>query len=115
MALSVPVGASEALAYADAVWEDLLGDLALLVAVPSVVDMDDARPGAPWGRACRKALDRALFVAERLGLEVRDGGGHLGYAELAGASPSHVAGIAHVDVVPAGGRLADRSLLSHST
>lgn len=103
MVLSAPVGASEALAYADAVWEDLLGDLALLVAVPSVVDMDDVRPGAPWGRACREALDRALFVAERLGLEVRDGGGHLGYAELAGTSPSHVAGIAHVDVVPAGG------------
>lgn len=45
MVLSAPVGASEALAYADAVWEDLLGDLALLVAVPSVVDMDDVRPG----------------------------------------------------------------------
>ena len=102
MTPSQPVSAPEALAYADAVWGDYLRDLADLIAVPSVVDMADARPGAPWGGPCREALDRALAVARRLGLRTEDGEGYLGYAELPGASAAHVAGIAHVDVVPAG-------------
>ena len=58
------VRAAEALAYADEVWDSYLADLAELVAVPSVVDASDAREGAPWGRACREALDRALDAAE---------------------------------------------------
>lgn len=99
------VRAAEALAYADEVWDSYLADLAELVAVPSVVDASDARDGAPWGRACREALDRALGIAGRLGLATCDGDGYLGWAELPGACADgrHVAAIAHVDVVPAGG------------
>lgn len=98
------VRAAEALAYADEVWDRYLADLAELVAVPSVVDTGDARDGAPWGRACREALDRALGIAERLGLATCDGDGYLGWAELPRAESGgrHVAAIAHVDVVPAG-------------
>lgn len=100
-----PLQAAEALAYADEVWEDYLADLAELIAVPSVADASLAYEGAPWGGACREALDRALAVARRLGLETHDCDGYIGYAELPGAEPDapHVAAIAHVDVVPAGG------------
>lgn len=99
------VGAAEARAYADEVWDAYLADLAELVAVPSVSDAGAAGPGAPWGSACREALDLTLAVGRRLGLATSDGEGHLGWAELAGAAPDgrHVASIAHVDVVPAGG------------
>lgn len=97
-----PVTLAEARSYADVVWEDYLRDLRELVAVPSVADASAARPGAPWGPACREVLDRALAVAERLGLATCANDGHLGWAELPGASGAHVASIAHLDVVPAG-------------
>lgn len=98
------VSAAEARAYADEVWDAYLADLAELVSVPSVSDSAAARPGAPWGAACRKALDVALAVGLRLGLSTWDGDGRLGWAELPGVSPDgrHLASIAHVDVVPPG-------------
>lgn len=99
------VSTAEARAYADEVWDSCLADLAELVAVPSVSNVSAACPGAPWGAACRKALDVTLAIGRRLGLATTDGEGRLGWAELRGASPDgrHIASIAHVDVVPAGG------------
>lgn len=89
-------------AYVEEVWPDYLRDLERLVAVPSVVDESQAVLGAPWGPACRQALDVAMEIAEAQGLEVSDCEGALAYGDLPGASPEQVATIAHVDVVCAG-------------
>jgi len=55
--------------YVDEVWDDVLDDIAALVAIPSVEDMNTAAPGAPWGTGPRRALDEGLAIARRLGLE----------------------------------------------
>ena len=89
-------------AYVDEVWPQVLEDIASLVAVPSVADASKAEPGAPHGPECKKALEVALSVCERLGLESHDLDGWMGYADLKGVSDRQIATIAHVDVVPAG-------------
>lgn len=89
-------------AYVDEVWPQVLGDIASLVAVPSVADAGLAEPGSPHGPAAHEALRLGLGIASRLGLEARDLDGWIGYADLPGASERQVATIAHVDVVPAG-------------
>ncbi|MCI1318655.1 MAG: Sapep family Mn(2+)-dependent dipeptidase, partial [Atopobiaceae bacterium] len=89
-------------AYVDEVWEDVVADIASLVAVESVEDMAAAREGAPFGPGPREALDRALAMAARMGLDAHDLGGHAGYAELKGASERQLAFVEHLDVVPAG-------------
>lgn len=54
-------------AYIDEVWEDLVRDIVQIVSHPSVVDAEDAAPGAPFGANVRAALDCGLGIAERLG------------------------------------------------
>lgn len=90
-------------AYVDEVWEDVVADIAALVAVESVEDTAAALPGAPWGPGPREALTRALAIAERLGLEARDLAGAIGYGDVPGASEHVIATIAHCDIVPLGG------------
>lgn len=89
-------------AYVERVWPDVVADLAALVAIPSVVDYSQATDEDPYGPETHRALRRALAMAERLGLEPHDVDGHIGYADLPGASATQLATIAHVDVVPAG-------------
>ena len=78
----------------------LLRDLAALVAIPSV--RADAGENAPFGPQVRCALDTALDMGRRFGLEVHDCDGYLGWAELPGQREEYIATIAHLDVVPAG-------------
>ena len=89
-------------AYVDEVWEDVVRDIDYLVQVESVEDREHAEPGKPFGPAPREALDRALEVAERLGLKAWDCDGYIGCADLAGAQETYLATIAHSDVVPLG-------------
>lgn len=89
-------------AYVARVWPNVLADLAALVTIPSVAEYDKAVPGAPYGPEAKRALEYALAMAARLGLEPHDMDGHIGYADLPGASDTQIATIAHVDVVPAG-------------
>jgi len=89
-------------AYRDAHWDDVLSDIESLVEVASVEDLDAATPGAPYGPGPREALDRALAIAERMGLQAHDCEGHIGFADLKGASTTQIGIIGHVDVVPAG-------------
>lgn len=89
-------------AYVDEVWEDVVADIAALVAHPSVADAGKSMPGAPFGATVRDALDCALDIAHRLGYETGDDGGYVGIADIAGELDGHIATIAHVDVVPAG-------------
>ena len=89
-------------AYVERVWPEVEEDLAHLVAIPSVAEYDKAMPGAPYGPEAKRALEYALALAARFGLEPHDMDGHIGYADLPGASKTQIATIAHVDVVPAG-------------
>ena len=89
-------------AYIDEVWDDVLDDIAALVAHPSVANTSPVEPGAPYGRDVRAALDCALGIAARLGYEVSDDEGYVGICDIPGEREEQVATIAHVDVVPAG-------------
>ena len=89
-------------AYIEGNWDDVVADIAALVEVESVEDLDAAAPGAPYGPGPRAALDRALAMAQRFGLDAHDCEGHIGYADLPGKSPTQIGIIGHTDVVPAG-------------
>jgi succinyl-diaminopimelate desuccinylase len=89
-------------AYVDEVWEDVVSDISELVSHPSVEDLSKAEPGKPWGPDSNSALVAAEGVAGRLGLDVHDCEGYLGYADLPGVSDKQIAMIAHTDIVPVG-------------
>lgn len=89
--------------YVDDVWEDVISDLKDLVAIESVENLDEAKPGEPWGHAPRQALDCALAIADKLGLKTTCCDGYLGFAEVDGKdNKNYIATIAHTDVVPVG-------------
>ncbi len=91
-------------AYVDEVWEDVVADIDRLVRHESVEDISAAEPGKPWGPASNAALVEAEKMAERLGLDVTDVDGYLGFADVPGASgpERYLATIAHTDIVPLG-------------
>ncbi len=93
---------NEARAYVREVWEDVERDIDDLIQVESVEDLEHAKEGMPYGPAVREALDRALAIAENLGLETHNCDGHIGYADVAGKSEQYYATIAHADIVPLG-------------
>ncbi len=89
-------------AYVDEVWEDVVADIDRLVRIRSVEDKEAAVPGMPWGPASHEALETAIGIASRLGLDAHDCDGYIGYADLPGKTDVQVATIAHTDVVPEG-------------
>ncbi len=89
-------------AYLEAHWDEVMADIDALVQVDSVEDLDAAAADAPYGPGPREALDRALAIAARMGLQAHDCEGRIGYADLPGESPVQLGIIGHVDVVPAG-------------
>ena len=92
----------EARAFVEEHFEEVAADIARLVSQRSVEEPDKAADGAPWGPGPRAALDIALELMAREGLEVTDGEGYLGWGDLPGTSGKTVAMISHVDVVPEG-------------
>ena len=88
--------------FVDEVWEDVVEDIRALVKIESVEDLEHAEPGKPWGPAANEALVAAERTAERMGLEVTDLDGYIGYADLPGKSEDYIATIAHTDIVPVG-------------
>ncbi|MBQ3387212.1 MAG: M20/M25/M40 family metallo-hydrolase [Eggerthellaceae bacterium] len=95
-------------AYLDAKMDEIIGDIATLVAIPSVEDTDHAAPAAPFGPGPARALAAALDIAHRLGLAPVNGEGYVGFADLpAGREPAEgprktICIIGHVDVVAPG-------------
>lgn len=91
-------------AFVDEVWEDVVDDIRTLVRIESVEDLEHAEPGKPWGPGANEALVAAEGILGRLGLEVTDVDGYLGFGDVPGASgPSrYLATIAHTDIVPVG-------------
>lgn len=58
--------------------------------------------GRTFGPGPRKALEAALDIAAGMGLDAHNCEGYIGYADLPGASPTQIATITHLDVVPEG-------------
>ena len=88
--------------WRDAHWDEILSDIESLVEVESIEDLPAGVEGAPYGPGPREALDRALRLAQRAGLDAHDCDGYVGYADLAGEGDTQIGIIGHVDVVPAG-------------
>ena len=88
--------------FVDANWEDIVRDIDALVHINSVEDLDHAEPGKPYGPAPFEALDTAVKIADRLGLDAHNCDGHIGYADVPGESEKQIATIGHTDIVPAG-------------
>ena len=89
-------------AYLESNWENMVGDIADLVHIPSVLEEEKAAPNAPFGPGPRESLSAALGMAQRMGFATRDVDGYIGYADFPGESETQVAIIGHTDVVPAG-------------
>lgn len=79
--------------------EDIMKDLAELIAIPSV--RGEASEGMPFGKESADALNLILNMADRMGLVTKNVGGYAGHAEY-GEGSEVAAVVAHVDVVPTG-------------
>jgi len=79
--------------------EDIIHDLAELVAIPSV--RGEAVEGMPFGKAPAEALNRILSMAEKMGFATKNVGNYAGHAEY-GEGSEVAAVVAHMDIVPAG-------------
>ncbi|MCY1713978.1 Sapep family Mn(2+)-dependent dipeptidase [Caproiciproducens galactitolivorans] len=79
--------------------EDIIKDLAELVAIPSVQGKPEE--GMPFGREVAKAMDSILNMADRMGFATKNIGGYAGHAEY-GEGDEVAAVVAHMDIVPEG-------------
>ena len=70
-----------------------------LLKIPSVRAEGSER--APFGKACREALDYILRLSEQFGLKTVDMNGYAGYSEY-GDGEDYICSVAHLDVVPTG-------------
>ena len=93
---------ADAHAYVERIWEDAVADIADLVSIRSVEDMDNATPEMPYGPASYQALQKAVEIAARMGMDAHNCDGHIGYADVKGISHKQIAMIGHTDVVPEG-------------
>lgn len=69
-----------------------------LIRIPSV--QSEAAPGAPFGAENKRALDKALEIAEGLGFRTFSGDGYYGYAEIGDPDKPLFGILGHLDVVP---------------
>lgn len=88
--------------YVEEVWENVVEDIRSLVKIESVEDLEAAEPGKPFGPKANEALVTAEDIASRLGLEVTDLDGYIGFGDVPGKSDTYIATIAHTDIVPLG-------------
>lgn len=81
--------------------ENILRDIARLVAVPSI----EGEPceNAPFGIEPKKALDLGLEISKELGLDTKNCENRIGYAQVEGEDKEkYIATVTHLDVVPVG-------------
>ena len=81
--------------------EDMIQSLEELVSIPSVINLENAREGAPFGMEIRSALDGLLKLAGELGFETRDYDGYAAAVDF-GTEGKEVGILSHIDVVPTG-------------
>ncbi len=92
----------DARAYIEREWENIVADVATLVSIRSVEDMEHATEGMPYGPKPYEALCAACDIAERMGFDTHNCDGHIAYADIPGASKKQLALIGHTDIVPEG-------------
>ena len=83
----------------DEIFDGLIKDMADLVSVNSVLDLDTAKENQPFGKANREVLDKMLAIGKRDGYEVKDVDGYAGHIDI-GEGEETVAILGHLDVVP---------------
>lgn len=81
--------------------EDMIQSLEELVSIPSVINLENAREGAPFGMEIRSALDGLMKLAGELGFEARDYDGYAAAVDF-GTEGKEVGILSHIDVVPPG-------------
>jgi dipeptidase, putative len=79
--------------------DDIMKDLAQLVAIPSV--RGKAAEGQPFGKECADALSCILNRADQMGFATKNVGNYAGHAEY-GEGDEVAAVVTHMDIVPAG-------------
>jgi len=81
--------------------DDILADLAKLIAIPSIAEPYDGGKEHPFGNESYNALKFILSRAEEMGFKTGIVDNVAGYAEI-GEGNDYCAVLTHVDVVPAG-------------
>ncbi len=81
--------------------KSFINDLKDMIAIPSLRNDAEAKPLAPFGDGCRKALDYMLALGEKEGFTVRDYNGYAGVIEY-GEGEESVGILGHLDIVPLG-------------
>ena len=81
--------------------EDMIQSLEELVSIPSVINLENAGEGAPFGMEIRSALDGLMKLAGELGFETRDYDGYAAAVDF-GTEGKEVGILSHIDVVPPG-------------
>lgn len=80
-------------------WDDIMADLKTMIAIPSVSGEKDG--SYPFGRDCAKAIDTAIEIADRYGLDSKNIDYYAMHAQY-GEGDENAVVMAHLDVVPAG-------------
>lgn len=93
---------TQADAFIEAHWEEIVHEIGTLVAVPSIVDFNRATPDDPSGPEAHEGLRASVDLAQRLGFKAWDDAGEIGIADLPGESDTQLAMICHADVVTPG-------------
>ena len=91
--------------------EDMIQSLEELVRIPSVINLENAGEGAPFGQEIRSALDGLMELAKELGFKVRDYDGYAAAVDF-GTEGKEVGILSHIDVVPAGNGWTRKPFLS---
>lgn len=79
--------------------ENILKDIAALVAIPSV--STEGGSEYPFGESCKKCLDKALELCEAKGLSTKNYDDYAGSASI-GSKEKEISIMGHLDVVPVG-------------
>ncbi len=94
--------------------EDIIKSTQNIVAIKSVEE--EAKPNMPFGVGPYKALEFALNLADEMGFKTKNLEGYAGHADL-GEGEEVVGILAHLDVVPEGGKdglihlMAEKSMM----
>ena len=79
----------------------LLDDTRGLLQIPSILDEEGEKEGAPFGPEIERALSYMLDLGKEAGMHVKNVDGYAGHIEI-GSGEDLVGVLCHVDVVPAG-------------
>ncbi len=81
--------------------DEFLKDILSLIEIRSVGE-ETGTYNAPYGEGCRKALDTALCICDRMGFETTDHDGYCGTALIKGREEKQIGVFTHLDIVPEG-------------